>query len=346
MFVRVTIRTEVTRVERSPDRPTTRCALLLALLAVLLAGCEGSTTTEFVPGSQTPTLPPGRVVEITRNTTEIVRDVQVGHDPLLAVPAEQSVWTADLDDGGVSRVDIVSGQVTSPTAGEVVGIASDGEDVWVATDSNELRRLDGRTGDELESFTLADRPLFEPRDAGFLVVASGSVWMTVPAKIGDVGPQALWRIDPSTGEVGSKIPIGSNPLPPVVADGAIWITTEETFMRVDVHTEMVRRLGFGPFPGPAVGGGGSVWIESAGTVYGLDPATGRLRSSFDFAGDARGLAWVDGKLWIATPTGVEVVDPSDGTLVQSVDLAPPSDDEGPLVLIPIGSSVWVAIETQ
>ena len=331
---------------QSPDRPTTRWTLLLALSVVLLGSCEGATTTGFVPASSTPTLIPGRVVELMRSTSEIVRDVQVGHDPLLAVPAEQSVWTANLDDAGVSRVDIVTGEVTSPAAGEVVGIASDGEDVWVATDGNELRLLDGRTGDELESFTLADRPLFEPRDAGFLVVTSDAVWMTVPASIGDAGPQALWRIDPSTGAVGPKIPIGSNPQPPIVADGAIWMSTEETFMRVDVHTEVVRRLGFGPFPGPAIGGGGSVWIASAGTVYGLDPATGRRRSSFDFVGDARGLAWIDGSLWIATSTGVDVVDPSDGTLVHSVDLAAPSDDEGPLVLIPIGSSVWVAIETQ
>ena len=200
--------------ERSPDRPTVRWVLLLALSALLLVSCEEATTTEFVPVSSTPTLMPGRVVELTRSTYEIVRDVQVGHDPLLAVPAEQSVWTADLDDGGVSRVDIVTGEVTSPTAGEVVGIASDGEDVWVATDSNELRRLDGRTGDELESFTLADRPLFEPRDAGFLVVASGSVWMTVPAKIGDAGPQALWRIDPSTGEGGLEDPDRIEPTAP------------------------------------------------------------------------------------------------------------------------------------
>jgi outer membrane protein assembly factor BamB len=324
-----------------------RTSLIAGILtAFLLLACQGEGSTAFVPASSS-SLVPGRVVELSRDSGEIVRDLEVGPDPLLAVGAGDSVWTVNLDDSTVSRIDADTGEVTSPEAGEVVGIASDGSDVWVASDGDRLVRLDGSTGAVRESFSLADRALFEPRDAGFLVVGGGSVWMTLPSEPGTGGPQSLWRIDPSSGEILSTVGIGPDPLPPAVVGDELWMATGDmVFEAVDMRTERVRRVDLGPFPGPVTAGGGRIWAATGGAIHDLDPETGKERSSFEHRGEARGLAWVDGRLWIATGTGVEVLDPRTGTVERSTELAQPSDDEGPIVLVPLGDSVWVSVETQ
>jgi hypothetical protein len=88
---------------------------------------------------------------------------------------------------------------------EVVGAASDGEDLWVAVDGNRLVRIDGATGQREASFRLGRTALLAPRDAGFLAVGHGSIWLTVP-KLGDPGaPRELWPIGPRTGTVRAKI---------------------------------------------------------------------------------------------------------------------------------------------
>ena len=88
---------------------------------------------------------------------------------------------------------------------EVVGTASDGEDLWVAVDGNRLVRIDGATGQREASFRLGRTALFAPRDAGFLAVGHGSIWLTVP-KLGDPGaPHELWWIDPEPEPCGPKI---------------------------------------------------------------------------------------------------------------------------------------------
>jgi outer membrane protein assembly factor BamB len=320
---------------------------IVAVTMATLVGCSGGGSTRFVPTSTTSRLIPGRVVELSASSGDIVRDLLVGPDPLLAVGADDSVWTVNLDDSTVSRIDATTGEVTSPSVGEVVGIAAEANDVWIARDGNEIAKLDGSTGEVRASFSLADHALFGPRDAGFLVVAAGSVWLTVPEELGSGAPQSLWRIDPATGDVLSTIRIGADPLPPALVGDEIWLATGDmVFQLVDVRSERVRELDLGPFPGFATAGGGRTWASAAGRIYSIDPQTGKVRSSFEHLGESRGLAWVAGRLWISTATGVEVVDPETGAVERSIGLAPPSDDEGPIALVPLGDSVWVSIETQ
>lgn len=83
------------------------------------------------------------------------------------------VWTQNFGDGKLSRIDPVTSRATSHLQ-EVVGAASDGEDLWVAVDGNRLVRIDGPTGQREASFRLGRTALFAPRDAGFLAVGHGS----------------------------------------------------------------------------------------------------------------------------------------------------------------------------
>lgn len=59
--------------------------------------------------------------------------------------------------------------------------------IWVALDGNRLVRIDGATGQREASFRLRRTALFAPRDAGFLAVGHGSIWLTVP-KLRSRGP--------------------------------------------------------------------------------------------------------------------------------------------------------------
>lgn len=105
-------------------------------------------------------------------------------------------------------------------------MTSDGEDLWVAVDGSTLARIDGATGEERARLRLRDRPLFAPRDAGFLALGGGSLWLMVP-RLGRADlPQALWRIDPATGAVEAKIGVGPNPLPPLSDGRFLWVITD------------------------------------------------------------------------------------------------------------------------
>lgn len=328
--------------------PTTvvRTALWMAVVVSSCTGEEGApVSVPQSPGSPTPV--PGRVVELDTTGLDLLREVEVGPDPLLAAATTGALWTTNLDDATVSRVDVGTGEVSQPAVGEAVGIASDETDVWVASDGTQLLRLDGETGAVTQEISLADRPLFGSRNAGFLVVGAGSVWITVPPPEGN-GRHELWRVDPDDGTVDATIPIGSDPFPPVAAAGAIWMAdaAAEVVVRVDMESERVSTRDIGSMPGAIAGSAGRVWATTPGAITELDPATGRPIRTIAVAGPARGLAWVAGRLWMSTDVGVSIVNVRTGAVEAQVALASPSDDGGPIAVVPIGSSVWVTIEVE
>ena len=135
--------------------------LALVLIVALVTQCTASQddAPELQPadpaGVGTPmdaaSVGPDTLVELDAATGELVRVVAVGPDPLIAVPATDSVWTLNLDDSTVTRVDAGTGAASTPEVGEAVGIASDGANVWVATDGRLLTQVEGTTGVRLRS---------------------------------------------------------------------------------------------------------------------------------------------------------------------------------------------------
>jgi DNA-binding beta-propeller fold protein YncE len=276
----------------------------------------------------------------------VIRDLHVGPDPLQAVAAGGSVWTLNFDDGTMSRIDRATGNVSPIQVGIGVGLASDGTDVWLAHDERFLSRIDGLTGTVERDISMARRPLFALRNAGFPVVAGGKVWITVPNRNAPDGPQRLWRIDPDSGTTSAKIPIGPDPLPPFAAFGAIWIATRDgTIDRIDLGALDARIVDIGAGAGSFATGRERLWVSSAGHVHELDPQTGSVLTTLPVIGAARGMAWVQGAVWVATATGVERLDPNDGSVGPEIRLADPSADEGPIGCVPVGTTLWVSIET-
>jgi outer membrane protein assembly factor BamB len=306
----------------------------------LVTAAVACTTAPSPPATSVPAV--GRVVQLDGTDASIVRDLAVGTDPLLAVAAGGGIWVLDLEDGTLRRIDGATGEVRTVDVGVAAAIASDGTSVLTAADGDRLVTLDGSTGAVTAETRIPGGPHFGLRDAGFPVLVGDEAWITIPMG----GDHELWRVDLASGRVRSTVPIGPDPAPPLFAEGAIWVVTgDETVVRVDVTSERVRRIDMRPFPFALAAGGGGVWASTAGRVHLLDPATGTTVRSFEVPGAARGLGWASGALWVTTSTSVVIVNPRDGTIEHETVLAAPSDDEGPIAVVPLGDSVWVTVET-
>jgi streptogramin lyase len=148
------------------------------------------------------------VVRLDAASGEIEAVVPVGPDPLLLAVASGRVWTLNFGDGSLSQIDPRSNKASRIGSGVVVGFTSDGRDLWVARDGNVVSRLDGATGQEKSSFTLGPRPLFALRDAGFLGVGQGSLWLTVP-QVGE--PRAPHSLAPRPQDRGGAGEVPARP---------------------------------------------------------------------------------------------------------------------------------------
>jgi len=73
----------------------------------------------------------------------------------------------EFGQGTLTRIDPASNKAAAIDIGQAAGMASDGEDIWVAANGNTLVRLDGESGKRERVLKLAGKPLFELRDAGF-----------------------------------------------------------------------------------------------------------------------------------------------------------------------------------
>lgn len=116
------------------------------------------------------------VVRVDPASGQVQAVVRVGPDPLLMDVASGHVWTLNLGDGTLSRIDPATNRATTMSIGVVVGVTGDGDDLWVAVDGSTLVRIDGATGEERASIRLGGQPLFALRDAGFLAVGEGAIW--------------------------------------------------------------------------------------------------------------------------------------------------------------------------
>jgi virginiamycin B lyase len=294
-------------------------------------------------------VPHDSVIGIDAETGEIVAVVEVGRDPLLLTVAGGQVWTLDLGDGALTRIDPVSFQPSTVRLdGDVVGMGSDGEDLWVAFDGQFLVRLDGATGTEEASVTLADEPIFRLRDAGFLAVANGTAWMTVPVIGATSEPQTLWKIDVHSGAVSERYPIGRDPLTPLVTEDAVWVPVlgGSEIMRLDLRTGDQSTIEFVDFPVWVTFGDDSVWValERRGTIARLSPADGRLIATVDIGSRTRGVAVGGGSAWGATEAGVTEIHTTTNAVGRDIRLVDPTQGLGPIGIAYLDGVVWVSVE--
>lgn len=144
------------------------------------------------------------------------------------------------------------------------------------------------------------------------------------------------RVDPSTGSITARVPVGqASPAPgdldsAVFAGGAVWVASDagRTVARVNPATnEVTARPTTMARPGGLAEGSGYVWAfhfrESA--VTRIDVDTNAVRT-FDVPGlAATGIAYGDGAVWLlsAQPARIFRVDPETGAVERTIPLAIP-----------------------
>lgn len=358
-----------TRLRSTRDLSSTRAMLALAFLICACTSTPATTTAPAVAASPSSAAPPSAtpaaipspapvggepvphdsVVGLHAETGDVAAIIPVGRDPLLLAVAGGHVWTLDLGDGALTRIDPVRNQPSTVRLdGDAVGMGGDGEDLWVAFDGRFLVRLDGATGETEVSVTLADAPIFRLRDAGFLGVANGIAWLTVPVIGLPSEPHTLWQIDAQSGAVVEQYPIGRDPLTPLVAEGAVWVPIlgGNEIMRLDLVTRDQSTIEVGDVPLGVTAGAGSIWValERNRSVARLSPADGRLIATIDVGSPTRGIAVCGGSAWAATEAGVTEISAATNQVRREIRLVEPARDLGPIGIACLGDMVWVSVE--
>ena len=210
------------------------------------------------------------LVRIDPEDSKIGAVTPVGRGPEAVAVGGNTVWTYNWDDRTVSAVDASTNLVkqTASISGFppfVIGnsIAADDEGAWV------ISSLAGKG--LLTHFRLGE---FRPREFGFswdpisVAVGEGAVW--VAAK--DIRGSAVLKIDPTTGSV-----LEATPLRGAVVD-------EQSQFR-DVQWLAV--------------GNGAVWAVQGGTLFRIDPRTGRVTGRLNLpVHEPGGIAAGNGAVWV------------------------------------------------
>ena len=218
---------------------------------------------------------------------------------------------------------IVTPEATIPVTGPV-GVASDGQSVWLFTASGQLVRIDPTTNSIGASVTLS--PATDAYQG--LAVNGSGLWLT------DWDTSLLERFDPTTLKFAGSIAVGPYPKGVLATDAAVWVanTRGGSVARVDPATNtVVSTISVGP-TGPSgpnwlAEGLGSIWVgvPNAGSVVRIDELTNDILARIGTVATSPcgGLAVASAAVWI---TGCDVgnrlgrIDPTTNTALASVDL--------------------------
>lgn len=217
----------------------------------------------------------------------------------------------------------VTPEAVIPVTG-IVGMASDGQAVWLFTASGQLLRIDPTTNTIAASVTL------KPATAAYqgLAVNKAGLWIT------DWDASLLERFDPTTLEQVASIDVGPNPKGVLATDSGIWVanTRGGSVDRIDATTNTVAAtIEVGP-TGPSgpnwFGEGlGSIWVgvPNAASVVRIDAATNDVLATIGGLGTTPcgGIAVDPAAVWISSCDVGNLlgrIDPTTNSFVTSVDL--------------------------
>jgi streptogramin lyase len=290
------------------------------------------------------------VVRVDAATGAIRDTITIGGEPGIPTEAGGFLWVFNFGDGSITRIDPASSSLAQTIGFDdgATAILGHGDNLWVTADQHDLIRFDGRTGAELDRFTLGQDPLFRTGDAGFLAFADGSVWVTVPDLEHPRDPHELWRIDPESGEVLARLSIDRDPHPPVTLDDVIFAAspTRNTVTRIDPATNHTMSVRVGTEPVGLAEGSGSIWVahDLDLSIWRLDPVSLRREARIDVGEPVHGVAFGDGRLWATTRTSLHEIDPATNQVVATTRLLTIPDRRGPVGVLVLGASVWVGVE--
>ena len=200
----------------------------------------------------------------------------------LTIAAGQ-VWAMSLADGAIVLIDAATGErgARLSLGPGLSSLAAGFGSVWVTKSDVRTRkvlRIDAKTRKRVgDGAVEIDRP---GRNVA-VVTGAGAVWVAVRnTRDADHSPEAIVRIDPSTGDQ-TPYPVSGGVQDLAVGEGAVWVTNRfaDTVTRIGVRTgkQVPIEVGAGP-KGIAVGEG-AVWVAASldDEITRINPGSRQIR---------------------------------------------------------------------
>lgn len=216
--------------------------------------------------------------------------------------AAGSVWVPSAA-GGLVRFDPARGKVVARIPILGVKIAFAYLNIWETTLSHHLDRIDLRTNKVVKSIQLAAGANNWTDE---LAIGEGAVWVAVAdrARLDRIDPQTNRVVKSVTGfgdtDSGMPLAVDQNAVWVLRMVGG-----QETLFRVDPLTNKITsRIHIGSPEGTAptgtvTTGGGYVWTGNwNNTVSKVDPATNRVVAIYTLPGNPQNVTFADGSLWV------------------------------------------------
>ncbi len=304
-------------------------ALLIAIAAIvavfLLVGGEDS-------GTAPTTEPLGSAVQvIDAEKGELVASIPVSGADQLTTDGE-SVWVLDSESRTVSKIDAESRSVTSSGIGraEPVGIASDGEAVWVLggvddpgnlSDRWSVTHLDAETAliDQELPATVGNAPRLLVFDE---IISDGdSVWVS------DVFNHQLVRIAPGR----RTVLLDEVPVALAAAGQELWVAQRNGISIIDSASAAVLDVVSLEFtPSALAVTDESVWIvdRRSASLVEVNRTSRAVGERISVGGDPTGVASQERELWIVDRERNAILrfDPALGEVVETIDVGSATGD--------------------
>lgn len=285
------------------------------------------------------------VAVIDPKTNQVEAVEPAGSRPSALVAESGSVWVANLEDSTITRVGLRTRRIagTIPAAAQVAGLASGSGAVWYSTEGGGLYRIDPRYDNTRTQVDPAAKLAAQAQqDIGFprlvrpVAVASGSVWVANPGGY-------VVRVDPRSGKVIKRIPVGRDPAAMAAGLGSVWVASplDDEVSRIDPTDAMTPILvGHGP-SGIAVGAG-AIWVTDRydDTVTRIDPGTNSVYTTIPVGSSPEGIAFAGGAVWVADSHDgtIKRIDPATNKVVHTIHV-----DGEPTALASVDGRVWATV---
>jgi streptogramin lyase len=266
--------------------------------------------------------------------------VEVGADPGQVDVVGDHVFVTGQEDATLSRVPLGSGEVTTSGRFDTTGsIAGDGEStLWaVSKGSDEVTQIEAESLSPLEAVPIPDvHTLLQ----AFVEVGGGSVW------VAEFAPPVVKRWDAFTLQLQRTYRLDESEFPLQIGfgDGAAWVALSVTkaLLRIDAKDGRAAELEVGNVPRDPVVAFGSVWAAMGGdgTVWRIDPRSGRARAIIKVGKGPWGVAAGKDAVWVTSHCEgtVSRIDPDTDEVVERIELG-----FFPQWLAVGGGHVWVGV---
>jgi YVTN family beta-propeller protein len=247
---------------------------------------------------------PNSLVKIDPRTNAIVDVDPVGNDPIFVASVDPWIFTANVDDGTVTRVDRVGEVRTFGVSAWGLAGSPEGT-LWTgSSDTGDLIEVDPGSLGTLRRIRLPGRRAVPG------VVSRRFLWASEP------NDNALYQVDLSSGRPARRFAnVGAGAI--ALQEGIAYAESFDGLVRIDASGN-VRRLTSITGSKDVEVGFGSVWVSTflAGRVYRVHPFTGEVEDVVDVGDGPLVLAVGAGAVWVTNERAgtISRIDPRTNTV--------------------------------